>query len=82
VGLDPRWEDLPASIRGARGTDLEGRAAAVREFLRAVIGVVAPLVPVVKPNVAFLRGHGAPGFRCYLDTVEEARSKGVLVIGT
>ena len=81
VGIDPRWEDLPARIRKGHGEDAEGRAAAVLEFNRAVIGIVAPLVPVVKPNVAFFEALGAPGFRCYLETVAAAKEKGLLVIG-
>jgi orotidine-5'-phosphate decarboxylase len=81
VGLDPRWEDLPEGIRAAHGDDLEGRAAAVLEFGRAVIDVVAPLVPVVKPNSAFYEALGPAGFRCYMETVAAARAKGLLVIG-
>jgi orotidine-5'-phosphate decarboxylase len=81
VGLDPRWEDLPSGIRKGHGEDEEGRAAAILEFNRAVIAVVAPHVPVVKPNVAFYEALGAPGFRCYAETVAAARAKGLLVIG-
>jgi len=81
VGLDPRWEDLPEGIRASHGDDLEGRAAAVLEFGRAVIDVVAPIVPVVKPNVAFYEALGPAGFRCYMETVAAARAKGLLVIG-
>jgi orotidine-5'-phosphate decarboxylase len=81
VGLDPRWEDLPAAIRSAHGEDLAGRAAAVLAFTRAALDVVAPLVPVVKPNVAFYEALGAPGFACYMDTVAAARERGLLVIG-
>ena len=81
VGLDPRWEDLPERIRKGHGDDLEGRAAAVLEFTRAVIGIVAPLVPVVKPNIAFFEAMGAPGFRAWFDVVAAAREKGLLVIG-
>lgn len=81
VGLDPRWEDLPSRIRKAHGEDAEGRAAAYLEFHRAVLDVVAPLVPAVKPNVAFFEALGAPGFRCFLETVAAARERGVLVIG-
>ena len=80
VGLDPRWEDLPAGIRRSHGEDLEGRAAAVLDFNRAVIAVVAPLVPVVKPNIAFYEAMGVPGFRCYLETVAAAREAGLLVV--
>ncbi len=81
VGLDPRWEDLPESIRGSRADDAEGRAAAVLEFNRAVLDVVAPLVPVVKPQIAFYEALGVPGFRCYMDTVAAARERGLVVIG-
>ena len=81
VGLDPRWEDLPEKIRRAHGEDLEGRAAAVLAFNREAIRVVAPVVPVVKPNVAFYEAMGAPGYRCFLDTVAAAKEAGLLVIG-
>jgi orotidine-5'-phosphate decarboxylase len=81
VGLDPRWEDLPARIRKAHGEDLEGRSAAVLEFNRAVIDVVAPIVPVVKPQIAFYEAMGPAGFRCYMETVAAAKAKGLLVIG-
>lgn len=81
VGLDPRWDQLPAVFRDAHGDDLEGRAAAVGEFLRAVLDIVAHRVPVVKPQIAFYEALGAPGFRCWLDTVAAARERGLLVIG-
>ena len=81
VGLDPRWEDLPERIRKSHGEDLEGRAAAVLAFNREAIRVVAPIVPVVKPNVAFYEAMGAPGYRCFLDTVAAAKEAGLLVIG-
>lgn len=36
---------------------------------------------MVKPNVAFFEALGAPGYRCWLDTVAAAREAGLLVIG-
>ena len=81
VGLDPRWEDLPERIRKSHGQDAEGRAAAFLEFNRAVLDVVAPLVPVVKPQVAFYEALGFDGFRCYLDTIAAAKERGLLVVG-
>jgi len=81
VGLDPRWEDLPEAIRRDHGDDLEGRAAAVLRFNRGVIDAVAPLVPVVKPQIAFYEALGVPGFRCWMETVAAARERGLLVIG-
>jgi len=80
VGLDPRWEDLPAAFRSGRGDDAAGRASAVGEFLVRVLDVVAPLVPAVKPNVAFFEALGAPGWSCFLDTIAAAKDRGLLVI--
>ncbi len=81
VGLDPRWSELPAVFRDAHGDDLEGRAAAILEFHRALLDVVAPLIPVVKPQVAFYEALGVPGWRCWLETIAAARDRGLLVIG-
>jgi len=53
----------------------------VLEFNRRVLDVVAPLVPAVKPQVAFYEALGAPGFRAYLETVAAARERGLLVVG-
>lgn len=51
VGLDPRWESLPLPIRMRHGGDsLQAVAAAYEEFCGRVLEVVAPLVPVVKPQ--------------------------------
>ena len=56
VGLDPRWESLPQDLRTRHGADsLETVAAAFEEFCCRVINIVAPWVPVVKPQ-ALLRG--------------------------
>jgi orotidine-5'-phosphate decarboxylase len=81
VGLDPRWADLPEVLRRGRPDSAEGRAAAFVEFHRAVLAVVAPVVPVVKPQIAFYEALGAPGFAAYLDAVATARAAGLIVIG-
>jgi len=82
VGLDPRWEDLPEAMRrGYDGSDFAQRANAIREFLRAVIDVVAPHVAVVKPNIAFFEALGPPGFNCWFEVIHAARQKGLLVVG-
>ena len=48
VGLDPRYDLLPTSLRpDGSHAGLAARAAACAEFCRGVIDVVAPLVPVV-----------------------------------
>ena len=53
VGLDPRWESLPVSIRHRHGGDsLPAVAAAFEEFCSRILDLVAPLAPVVKPQAA------------------------------
>jgi len=42
--------------------------------------VIAPLVPVVKPQIAFFEALGAAGFRAFHETVLAAQEKGLLVI--
>jgi orotidine-5'-phosphate decarboxylase len=80
VGLDPRWEQLPESVRGSCGDSLTERAAAYERFCRAVIDVVAPLVPVVKPQAAFFEELGAPGMAALGSVIEHAQTRGLLVI--
>jgi orotidine-5'-phosphate decarboxylase len=81
VGLDPRWADLPEAVKRGRPDSAEGRAAAFIDFHRAVIRIVAPIVPAVKPQIAFYEALGAPGFAAYLDAVAAAREAGLLVVG-
>ncbi|MCC7084449.1 MAG: orotidine-5'-phosphate decarboxylase [Pirellulales bacterium] len=81
VGLDPRWEALPEAIRNQAGAeDSVAKAEAYTMFCRSVIDVVAPLVPAVKPQVAFFEELGPPGMQALADVVGYARSRGLLVI--
>src|SRR5690349_6072603 len=62
VGLDPRWESLPREVRARHGADsLEAVARAHEEFCVRVVDLVAPLVPVVKPQSAFFEACGPAG---------------------
>lgn len=84
VGLDPRWQSLPESLRttsrpGAESEPVQ-QAAAFAEFCQRVIDVVAPLVPVVKPQVAFFEQLGPPGLMALQQVIHYARRRGLLVI--
>jgi orotidine-5'-phosphate decarboxylase len=79
VGIDPRVAQLPSEFRPKRDAPREA-AEAVGRWATALLDVVAPLVPVVKPQLAFFEAFGAPGFRAYHDTVIAARERGLLVI--
>lgn len=76
VGLDPRYDSLPAAVR-ARHAD---RAAAYEEFCSRVLEVVAPIAPVVKPQAAFFEECGAEGMAVMGRLLAKARSLGLLTI--
>ena len=81
VGLDPRWESLPEVLRGnSEQRDPVIKAAAYAKFCREVIDVVAPLVSVVKPQVAFFEELGPPGFAALAEVVAYSHQRGLLVI--
>ena len=76
IGLDPRLGALPETV--APDADPADRILA---FYRAVLPVLAPHTPCVKPNIAFFECFGAAGFGAYEATCELARQHGMLVIG-
>jgi orotidine-5'-phosphate decarboxylase len=81
VGLDPRYELLPAALRGT-GADAAAPAvaAAYQKFCCAVIDVVAPLVAAVKPQAAFFEECGPAGMAALHAVIQHARQHGLLVI--
>lgn len=85
VGFDPVYDRLPAAIRerheAARGKTHAAKANAIVDFGCGIIEAVAPLVPVMKINIAFFEGYGGCGIDAYLRLVNEARAAGLLVIG-
>jgi len=83
VGLDPRPELLPPELRGEGDpeTDRAGTAGRILEFNRRVIDAVAPIVPAVKPNIAFFERWGAAGIDAWEQTILYARERGLIVIG-
>jgi orotidine-5'-phosphate decarboxylase len=81
VGLDPRWESLPREIRHRYGgTSLEAVAEAFEEFCGRVLDLVAPLVPVVKPQAAFFEACGPAGMAVLQRLLQKARGLGLVTI--
>src|SRR6266480_1868424 len=81
VGLDPRWESIPDVIRKAQeGDSLEHVAAAFEEFCLRVLDIVAPLVPVVKPQSAFFELCGPAGMSALQRVLKKARQQGLITI--
>lgn len=84
VGIDPRWDLLPASIRSEAetrpGSTLEQTAYGFEAFSKQLIDVVSPLVPAIKPQVAFFEQLGVPGFQALHSVMQYARKAGLIVI--
>lgn len=81
VGLDPRWDSLPLEVRRRHGDGtLAAVARAFEEFCGRVLDVVAPLVPVVKPQSAFFEACGPAGLVALQRVLARARRQGVLTI--
>ena len=83
VGLDPRWDSLPMEYRldtGGLAPPALVVAEAFERFCLAVIDVVAPLVPAVKPQAAFFEQYGTDGMIALRNVIRYAKQKGLLVI--
>jgi orotidine-5'-phosphate decarboxylase len=81
VGLDPRWESLPRELRRRHETmSLASIAAAYEEFCGRVLDLVAPLVPVVKPQSAFFEACGPAGMEALRKLLARARRLGLLTV--
>ena len=81
VGLDPRWESLPLSIRRRHGgASLQAVAGAYEEFCGRVLDIVAPLVPVVKPQSAFFEACGPDGMAVMQRLLRKAHDLGLMTI--
>jgi orotidine-5'-phosphate decarboxylase len=80
VGLDPRWESLPQTIRARHDDSPEGVAAAYEAFGLRVLEVVAPLVGVVKPQSAFFEACGPAGLAALQRVLRRARELGLVTI--
>ena len=79
VGLDPRVNRLPTSLRPDSKSSVE-LAAAFEKFCREVIDAVEGLVPAVKPQAAFFEMLGPDGSRALFNVVRYAQEKNLLVI--
>jgi orotidine-5'-phosphate decarboxylase len=84
LGLDPRLEYIPESIReaGRRQVDnpFQAAAASIVEFNRRLIDAVCDIIPVIKPQAAYYEMYGIEGMRAFEETINYARGKGLIVI--
>jgi len=82
VGLDPRIDQMPNFIK-KRLTDESSEddiCQAVVRFHRVILDAVAPIVPAVKPQIAFYEQYGLGGIQAFMDTIRMAKKRGLIVI--
>ncbi len=84
AGLDPKLDYVPEYIKedcfGKYGLSLEGAAESLLMFNKGLIDALYDIVPAVKPQCAYYEMYGWQGMRVLSETIEYARSKGMVVI--
>ncbi|MBR1481876.1 MAG: orotidine-5'-phosphate decarboxylase [Ruminococcus sp.] len=84
AGLDPKLDFVPASIKNdcfhTYGKTLEGAAAALLSFNKAIIDQICDIVPAVKPQAAYYEMYGWQGVKALAETISYAQEKGMFVI--
>ena len=84
AGLDPRLDYLPEFLKekayAEYGKTLEGAAAAVLEYNKALIDAMYDIVPAIKPQAAYYELYGWAGVKTLAETIAYARDKGMYVI--
>ena len=80
VGLDPRYEAIPLSLRQRYPATIAGRARVYAEFCCRVIDLVTPYAAVVKPQSAFFESLGSAGYEALEEVTAQAHQAGLLVI--
>jgi len=80
IGLDPRRDLLPPILGAATAFDPKDLAVIFARFCCEVIDVVAPLVPIVKPQLACFEVLGPHGMTALGEVILHARSRKLLVL--
>jgi len=80
IGLDPRREQLPSVLGADTAFDPKDLAAIYARFCCDVIDVVAPLVPIVKPQLACFEMLGPHGMTALAEVIAHAHAKDLLVL--
>ncbi len=81
VGLDPRLEQLPATLRDTVDPRNRAEVASVySRFCREIVDVVGELVPAVKPQAAFFEQWGPAGMQALQEVINYARQQRLVVI--
>ena len=85
IGLDPTLKLIPESVLKENykkyGPNFLGVSKAIVEYNKALIDAIYDLAPAVKPQIAMYEQFGIEGLLAFKETVDYAKSKGLVVIG-
>ncbi len=81
LGLDTRWEYLPASFQSQfDGTTPRGAAEAILAYNTQLVAALRDIIPCVKVQVAYYEMLGLAGMQAFRDTCQMAKAAGMVVI--
>lgn len=84
VGLDPRYDFVPAYIKEEALEKHKDYAEAVGEafflYNKELIDNIYDIVPAVKPQIAFYEQYGVAGMKSFQRSCDYAKEKGLIVI--
>ncbi len=84
MGLDPKLEYIPSSIRKKNlelyGNNFKAASESILEFNKALIDAVSDIVPAIKPQLAYYEMYGTDGLKAFEQTVMYGQKKGLLII--
>lgn len=84
LGLDPKLEYIPASIKEKNflnnAESSKAAADSIVEFNKRLIDATFDIIPAIKPQLAYYEMYGLEGLRAFYETVGYAKEKGLLVI--
>lgn len=85
INLDPVCASLPRRFAAAHAAadrfDERAALADVSAYCRRVLQIIAPIVPIVKLNIAYFECFRGAGVDAYYSLIAEARRLGLIVIG-
>jgi len=84
MGLDPKLDYIPASIRLKNlelyGNTLKAASESIFEFNRKLMDAVSDIIPAIKPQLAYYEMYGYEGLRALSRTIDYGREKGFAII--
>lgn len=80
IGIDPKYDMVPDSIKSKYDKTLEGMAEACTEFNKALIDSTYDIIPAVKLQLAYFEKLGVAGIKSFKETCKYAKEKGMITM--